>query len=273
MSVHYKNLKTTIDGQDYYAESVSMSESIDIEYFSPLGTKSSYAFPSNKPKGQIDMTFYITTGSEISNIEDQYGTTGFVSLNAGPFSANNALLNSFSVQGSSNNIIKASASYTYYDQMFSGSTPSKQSVEIKPAHGAASIASLSNLGISGITEFDYSFSQSFDVKYSLGQSEPSRVIFNDGSKELQVKSLLSDVDFESTNLTGSEGLCNQDPNTDGFSVKNLNISLNNLCSENIGSLNISGYLSERSITADPGGEVIETVKVVEKYVREVGCDE
>ena len=209
MSVYYKNLKTTIDGQDYYAESVSMSESIDIEYFSPLGTKSSYTFPSNKPEGQVDMTFYLTTGSEISNIEDQYANTGFVALSVGPFSADNALLNSFSVQGSANNIIKASASYTYYGQMSSGSSPSKQSIEIKPAHGAASTTSLLNIGISDIVEFDYSFSQSFEVKYSLGQNNPSRVIFNDGSKTLQVKSLSSDIDFESTNLTGTNGLCNE----------------------------------------------------------------
>ena len=95
MSLSFKNLKTVVNGQDYYAESVDISESISIETFSALGTKSSYAFPSNKPEGSINMTFYVTTGDELSNIESQYAKSDFISISVGPFEVSNALLNSF----------------------------------------------------------------------------------------------------------------------------------------------------------------------------------
>ena len=39
MSLYFKNLRTAINGQSYYAESVDISESIPIETFSALGTK------------------------------------------------------------------------------------------------------------------------------------------------------------------------------------------------------------------------------------------
>ena len=39
MNLEFKNMKVSVDSQDYYAESVSISEGIDLNYFSPLGTK------------------------------------------------------------------------------------------------------------------------------------------------------------------------------------------------------------------------------------------
>lgn len=273
MSLSFKNLKTVVNGQDYYAESVDISESISIETFSALGTKSSYAFPSNKPEGTVNMTFYVTTGDELSNIENQYAKTDFVSINVGPFQMSHALLNSFSVQGEPSNMIKGSASFNYYGQMTSGSTPSKSTVSIVPAHGAASAGNFSNAGIDDILSFDYSFGQSHEVQYELGSNQPSKVIFNDANITLSVSALISDVDFAQTNLTGTIGLCGGEPGDIGFSKKNLSVSLNNLCEENVGSLNVNGYIEERSISAEPGQEVIETIKVTEKYVREANCDE
>lgn len=273
MSLFFKNLKATIDGQDYYAESVDLSESISIETFSALGTKGAYAFPSNKPEGSMNMTFYLTTGTEISNIEDQYGKTGFVDLKVGPFEMDFGLLNSFSVQADANSMIKGSVSYNYYGQMSSGSTPTKGTAEIVPAHGAASSGDFSDIGISEILNFDYSFSQSHEVQYGLGNNAPSKVVFNEASKELSVSAIVSDVDFSQTDLTGVNALCDGEPGDAGFTKKNISVTLNNLCQENVGSLSVSGYLSERSIGVEPGGEVVETVKVIEKFVRDANCDE
>ena len=273
MSLFFKNLRTTIDGQDYYAESVDLSESISIETFSALGTKGSYAFPSNKPEGSMSMTFYLTTGTEISIIENQYGKTGFVDLQVGPFETSHGLLNSFSVQADANNIIKGSVSYNYYGQISSGSSVSKGNAEITPAHGAASTSNATEVGASGVLSFDYSFSQSHEVQYGLGNNNPSKVIFNEATKELTVNALASDIDFNQTSLTGVDALCDGEPGEAGFTKKNISVSLNNLCQENVSSLSVSGYISERSINAEPGGEVVETVKVIEKFVRNANCDE
>lgn len=271
MSVYYKNLKTIVDGQVYYADSVDMSESVDMQDFSPLGTQASYSFPSNKPEGNMNMNFYVTSASEISKLHDQLGQTGFISLSVGPFSVSNALVNSFSVQGEPNNILQASASFTYYGQMSKGSTPSQGTADIDPAHGASSTVSLSDVGMSDVVSFDYSFSQSYEVQYSLGSNEPSKVIFNDATKEMQLSTLISDVNFSKTSLTGASELCNDDLDTEGVYKRGLSITLKDLCSNTIETLYVTGYLTSRDITAEPGGEVIESVTVAEKYVPSGGC--
>jgi len=271
MSVYYKNLKTIVDGQTYYASSVDMSESVTMEDFSALGTKGSYSFPSNKPEGTISMNFYITDSNEVSKLHDQLGQTGFLNVSVGPFTVQNALVNSFSIQGESNNILQASASFSYYGQMSSGSVPAKDNATITPAHAASSTVSFSDVGIQDILSFDYSFSQSYEVKYSLGKVGPSKVVFNDATKEMQVTSLISDVDFAKTNLTGASGLCNDDVNMQGVSKRGASISLNDLCQSGIETLYITGYLTSRDITAEPGGEVVETINIVEKYVPNTGC--
>ena len=85
MNASFKNMIASINGQNYYAESVGVSESINIEYFAPMGTKNYSAFPTNKPEGSIDLNFYLTTGDEVSVIESGFATTGFSSIQVGPF--------------------------------------------------------------------------------------------------------------------------------------------------------------------------------------------
>lgn len=270
MSVYYKNLKTIVDGQVYYANSVNMSDSVSMQDFSPMGTTKSYSFPSNKPEGTMSMNFYVTSASEITKLHDQLGQTGFVNLSVGPFSASNALVNSFSVQGEPNNILQASASFTYYGQMSKGATTAQSTATINPAHGASSTVSLSEVGMADVVSFDYSFSQSYEVQYSLGSSTPTKVIFNEATKEMELSALISDVTFSRTNLTGANELCN-DINFQGVSRRNLSITLKDLCSNTIETLEIDGYLTARDITAEPGGEVIETINLTEKYVPSGSC--
>lgn len=270
MSVYYKNLKTIVDGQVYYANSVDMSESVDMQDFAPMGTSKSYSFPSNKPEGTMNMNFYVTNANEITKLHDQLGQTGFISLSVGPFSVSNALVNSFSIQGEPNNILQASASFTYYGQMSKGSTPTQSTATINPAHGASSTVAVSDVGMADVINFDYSFSQSYEVQYSLGSSDPTKVIFNEATKEMELTALMSDVTFSKTNLTGANELCNE-IDSEGVSRRSLSITLKDLCSSTIQTLYVSGYLTSRDVTAEPGGEVVQTINVTEKYVPAGGC--
>lgn len=273
MSIYFKNMPVSIDGQAYYAESVDFSESIGIEEFSALGTKQPYYFPSSKPEGSVNVSFYITSSSEITNIQDQYSETGFINLQVGPFTLQNSLLNSFSIEGDSTTLIKGSASYTYYGQMQKGSTPSHSTAEIDPAHGAASTAAMEGFGYSDLLNFNYNFNQSFDVQYQIGGNAPSKVIFNEATIELQMQGLISDVDFSKTNLTGANALCDGSADEEGFYQRQGQINLKNLCQGNLGTINIDGFVQERSMSVEPGGEVVEQVKVTQKYVADKGCDE
>jgi len=270
MSVSFKNMKASIGSQSYYAESINISESIDVDSFAALGTKNYNTIARGHPEGSIDIDFYVTTGDEIDMIESGYGSTGFTEVRAGPFIIKNALLNSFSINGSPSDIIRGSISYSYYGQMESGSSPSKSGATIIPAHGASSSGRMEDLGVSKMISFDYSFSQNFDVKYSLASSGISRVSYAGGSKTLDIESVLSDVDFEKTNLTGASGLCISES---GFSKRASEIGLYNLCQEHVADLSISGILNSRSLSSSPGSEVIERINISEKYVKNTGCDE
>ncbi len=270
MQVSYKNLITDINGQDYYAQSVDLSESIEIEYFSALGTKNYSAFPRGKPEGDISMQFYLTTGSEIEAIESGYASTGFSKISIGPFSTDQALLQSFSISSDHDSLITANASYSYYGQINSGVVPDKKTASIKPAHGAASSGDLTGFGINRMLNFSYSFDQSFDVKYSLGSISPSKIVMNGASKRLSVSSLISDLDYEKTSLTGASGLCAGEEG-EGFQKKSGYINLNNLCNNFVGSVSINGYMESRDFSSSPGSEVVESIRVTEKYVKDEGC--
>lgn len=270
MSIHFKNMKALIDNQSYYAESIEISESININYFSPLGTKSYGTIPSKPPEGTVNINFYLTTGTEIDVIESGYANTGFSQIQAGPFQLDKALLNSFSVDGSSNSVIKGSASYTYYGQMTSGSIPTKDSATIIPAHGASSSGNFGELGISGVLDFNYSYSQDFNVKYSLSSSGPNKVEFIGGSKQLTLNSVISDTDLEKSNLSGEGGIC---ISNSGISGRQASVGLYNLCQDHVGDLTISGYITSRSISTNPGSEIVQNINVSQKYVKDAGCDE
>jgi len=271
MNAFFKNMSTSVNGQAYYAESVNVSESIQIEYFSAMGTKNYSAFPTKKPEGSISMSFYITTGEEINAIESGYANTGFSSIQVGPFSTDYALLNSFSVSSDPNSIIKGDATYSYYGQINSGQVPDQMNDTIVPAHGAASIDSMEDFGANRILDFNYSFSQSFDVKYSLGSPSPSKVTMTDATRSMSINNLISDTDYEKTNLTGASGLCNNNEG-EGISKRTGCITLKTLCQNRVGQLDISGYIESRSFSASPGGELIESLDITEKYVKETGCD-
>lgn len=263
----------SVDGQSYYAESVDISESISIEEFSALGTKNANYFPTNKPEGSVNIGFYVTSGSEISSIESQYAETGFVQVSAGPFTMNKALLNSFSVEGDGTNIIKGSLTYNYYGQMKKASTPSQGTATIVPAHGAASDGSLAEFGANQLLNFSYNFSQSFDVEYSLESNDPTKVVYTEGTRELKISNLISDMDFNKTNLTGVNGLCDGSASSEGFYKREGYITLRNLCNEYVHNLHITGIVQARGIQTQPGGEVIEDITITEKYVADKGCDE
>ena len=70
-------------------------------------------------------------------------------------------------------------------------------------------------------------------------------------------------------------MCIRDSNQsgEGFYKRSGFIDLKNLCGNEIGRLDITGYLSSRSFSAEPGGEVVQSLSIEEKYVRNTGCYE
>jgi len=265
MSLQFQNMAASITGQNYYAKSIQFAESLDIEYFDALGTNSFNVVTAQEPQGTISLSFYVTTGEEISAITGQYGKTGFVSVKAGPFSTDSALLSSFSLQGDSVGLVEGSVGYTYYGGLVSGSATSIGSKTIIPAHGGATIAEVEDLGASSILSFNYSVSQSYDVRYGIGSDIPLGVTFTEGTRTLGLEAQTQDTSFNQTSLTGADGLCPNPIGEAGLAAKRGNIILKNLCGETVSTVDISGYLESRDFSASPNQNVSSNLTFTEKF--------
>ena len=273
MSFNFENVGAYVSGadsvgQNFYADSISISEQISEISFSAMGTNNSNTFAASAPEGSIDMSFYITGQSDMTQITGQYGGTGFTTVRAGPFTAEKALLNSFSLSAGPEDFVMGSISYTYCGQISSGASPSTPSnVTLIPAHGAATTVSFEDAGVeNGILGFSYSFSQSFEVDYSIGSEEPSRVTFTEGSIDLDIEGQMQDWNFEKTDLTGTSGLCPQTPGEDGFTPRTCEVAVKNLCGETIVTLPFNGYLNSRSFDVSPNENVRQSISLSQAFV-------
>ena len=68
MSLQFQNMAASITGQSYYAKSIQFSEQLSAEYFTSLGMNSFSAVAATQPEGNVSISFYVTTGEEISEI-------------------------------------------------------------------------------------------------------------------------------------------------------------------------------------------------------------
>tara|TARA_Y100001937_G_C7120806_1_gene332488 strand:- start:6 stop:839 length:834 start_codon:yes stop_codon:yes gene_type:complete len=270
MSLNFKNMGFSLSGLDsnlnssYYADSISISESLNELNFGTLGGNSVNTVSARAPEGSIDVSFYITTGAEIDAITGHYGRTGFIELRAGPFTAKQSLLQSFNFAVEPLGMIMGSMNYNYYGQIHSGSAASTPSAPtILPAHGARSSLALENIGVTNAIGVSYDFSQSYDVGYSLGQTGPARVTFQEMTKTISVDAQAQDVSFSQSSLTGNSGLCANLTGEEGFSIKSGTIGLNNLCNENIANLGVTGYIESRDFTASPNENVAQSISLIE----------
>ena len=269
MSLNFRNMGVSISGKDssltssYYADSISVSESLSALNFGTLGSNQVATATAKAPEGSLDVSFYITTGQEITAITGHYGRTGFIEVQAGPFKVEDALLQSFNFSVDPLGLIMGSMGYQYYGQLKSGSAaPLPSSPTIKPAHGATSSVQAASIGVSGVLSATYDFSQSYDVGFSIGSSKPARVTFQEMTKSLDIEAQAQDVNFEQSSLTGTSGICLSPSGTAGFSPKSGIVSLKNLCSEQIGVLDVVGFLERRGFDSAPNTNVAESLSIV-----------
>ena len=273
MSLSFKNMMTSVNGVSYYADSIDISESLAIEEEGALGTDNTAMVAVSPVEGSVNIGFYITTGAELSNLMNLRGSTGFINLQAGPLQTSTALLNSFSIEGDSLNMVKGSMSCQYYGQIKSGSAPSTPApVTILPAHGALSVATLEEVGVAGCLSFSYSFSQTPSASYAIGQGAlPVSVTMSKGEIDVGIEAISDDINFDQSNLTGALGLCSETAGQSGLSVKSVGISVRNLCDELITGISASGYIIDRSITPQPNDKTTESFTIKGAFIKPDEC--
>ena len=254
--------------QTYYADSISISENVQIEQRKIMGSNTVGVFAPTPPEGSIDVSFYLTTGMELEHLDNQVGKTGFSSVQVGPLSTSTALLNSYSVEVSSENIVKGAMNYSYYGQLSSGGASSDGDVTIIPAHGAATAVTLTDLGMQGATNLSYSFSQTFEVDYALSSSSPTKVTVTAGTREVQLDAISSDIDFTQSSLTGASGLCRAEDGYAGFALRQGYVDLYNLCNELVKRITFSGYLVDRGFSIEPNSLTDQSLTIREDLVPE-----
>ena len=270
----FKNMGATYNGQNYYADSISISESAPMQEIKTLGNSNSTSYMANPVEGTVSMSSYITTGTEYSNLTGQLGKTGFKEYSAGPLSFPESHLTSYSIEGSAGELLKTSTSYTYYGAMISGGAgggATKGNVDIQPAHGGMSTLTLGDpaddqtFTMHEISDFSYSVEQSYEVTYALGSLKPTRVKMTEGSITLEVNGPTDSTDWSTTVITGDEGMCPPTGNKPGGWVE-YTLVVKGACSEEaIMTIDGSGRLDSKSINITPNEPVASSFTLVNTF--------
>ena len=258
MGFEFKNTEVLINNQSYYADSVQISENADYDY-----DKDGNATVAFQPQGSVDISFYVTSSQEITNIENSFGSVDFVDLDVGSYTVTNAIVNSFSIDGEENDLIKATVQYDYYAETgklsAGGSSSQTTGITISPAHNAASTASVSDFTSTGILTFSYSHSQEIEVtKTSTG----ANFAFTESTKNLTFTLPTEDAVFNKINLT--QGY-QQGSLSSVFQQTNVGISLNDLCQNSKGSISVAGNLTNANFDLTQNEDAISQLSVTQKY--------
>ena len=268
----FKNLAANYNEQHYYSDSVTYSESATMQEIKTLGNTNGTSVMANPVEGTVSMSYYLTEAAEASAMTGQFGKTGFKSFSTGPLSVSDTHLTSWSIEGSANELVKGSASYTYYGSMISGSAGgSSGDATITPAVGGKTTLTLKTPAgstvLNEISSFSYSIDQSYEVTYALGSLTPSRVKMTEGSMTLEVDGPTDSVDWTQSIITGDEGLCPPTGDGPGGWI-NYVLKLRSACStgENtIFTVTNSGRLESKSITIAPNTPVQSSFTLVNKF--------
>jgi hypothetical protein len=239
MSNCYKNFPVIINYSDnttynIYANSVSLSEDINLENSSSLGIKGSKAvFNRSAPNGQLTVDSYLTNDLSIFNNLKESNDQN-ITIQVGPYSCPSpCLLSSMSINIVAGEPITVQRTFNYFGELTTGTAPPPTGDVINPVVAEnINISGFSDAGMSDqISSIDWSFSQEYEQYNLLGETTP-KVVFREGQVQLSVQgeglpsSLVSDS-------------CLVPP-------KVYSISVSGCDGEDLGSLLITGYLQART---------------------------
>ncbi len=249
----------SIGGQKYYITSADISENVEYDYDEKTSTSS----VGSQPQGSVSMSFYVTNSQEITNIEAGFGGANFTDLSIGGFDVGNAIVNSFSVNGSEAGVVTATVQYDYYadkGQLTEKSSPPPiTGATISPAYGETSSVTASAFASSGFSSFDYSHTQQIEVQET---STGVNFTFAESTKNLTFTVPTSGLTFSNANIT--EGYDTSKGSASVFQPTTASVNLNDLCENAKGSLSVAGKLISSNLSSIENEVDVSELSITEK---------
>lgn len=256
MSNCYKNFPvivnySSIPSDTIYSNSASINENLNIEHAKSLGVKGSNSvFTKTLVQGDLSVESYLIGGlsvfGQMKGANDQN-----ISLQFGPYSCPApCVLSSVSVSITVGQPITVSRSFSYFGGVNNVNAPTPSTPTIKPItpenitlHGFGQLGSISN-----IQSISWSFSQSYEEYYLLGQNVP-KIAFSQGQIQM-------DVNGEGLTNSLTAGNC-------APAAKEYSIEVTDCEQQDLGSLSISGYAQSRNSSVSADSDEQNSVSIIQ----------
>jgi hypothetical protein len=247
MSNCYKNFPIVItygDGtsEKIYANSVSLSEGVSLENAESLGAKGASAvFNRAAPEGSISVDSYMSSGI-LQSLDMIESNKQDITIQFGPYQTPApCVLTSLSVSVAIGEPLVLSRQYSYYGSILSVSPPAVEAPKITPViPEGVSISGYDAIGGSNIiTDISWSVSQNYEQFNLLGEVKPV-VVYKSAEKTLDING----ESFTQSLMASPTAGCVVPP-------KNYSVTISG-CGTGLGSLGISGYMTNRSSDVTAG---------------------
>lgn len=259
MSNCYKSFPAAVTYSDLsvdniYGNSASLDEGIELEHSLSLGIKgSSSVFNKKVPQGSLTIDSYLINDLNIFN-QLKGSNDQNITVHLGPYYCPSpCVLSSMSIDINIGEPVVVQRRFEYFGGVAQQSPPEPISPELNPVIAEnISLSGFSNVGsMDPISSISWNFNQSYSTHYLLGNTTPV-IVFSQG--EIQV-----DVN--------GEGFPNRLTNTAGQSCvtppQDYTISMLGCGGQDLGSLNINGYLMSRSSSVSSEQDETNTATIIQ----------
>ncbi len=187
----HKDIKVMVNDKDIFCSSLNVSREAPLEpLFTINDTVSNNYYSSDFPDGSIDLSYYITGVDEFSNFSDK---TKKYKIDFGGCTINSATLSSYSLSVDSNELLIASISLSFYDNIsgiFAPETSSGYSSENVDVLKSTEVSVDGGIEINEglISNLSYSYKTNFSPNYALGGGiTPYNLSFKEDSVSLSMR--------------------------------------------------------------------------------------
>jgi len=256
MSNCYKNFPIIVDYSDdttdiIYSNSATLSENLNIQHAKSLGIKGSNAvFIKTLTQGELSVDSYLFDDLNIfNNLKGSNDQN--ITLQFGPYSCPApCVLSSMSVNITVGEPITVNRSFNYFGGVLGTSSPLPTNPTLSPIipenvvlNGFDSLGALDN-----ITSISWTFSQSYEEYYLLGESIP-KIVFTQGQ-------ITMNIDGEGIADPLITENCISEPN-------DYDIEVYSCGGDNLGSLSITGHLQTRTSSVSSDDDEKNSVSIIQ----------
>ena len=267
--VQLDNVPPEADIFDIFASNVSFSENLSIDYLSRLGVEGktdtdgeSRPYPTEPPNGSIDIDFYISGTNDVTpflalkKYSYQQDEGDLIGLTIGPYLFSEAILTSYGINATSNEVITANMSLDFYGPIQHSALPDQTLKTGNLGHGSFSTGTFAALGFStNPFSFSYSFNQNYEILREVGSGVIDVALWRDGSETISAEGydLPTGVSATPRSDTSSEWFFPQSGVMD-FMIKDI-------CGKPITGVALTGFVTSRDVSISEDNVVNGTIEV------------